>query len=141
MFMATQGKGELTTHPKEGQLTLPILVANNHVLFLNKKASSSGAVKPPMAEDLLEYYTAEQLRAHFLGLGLGIKSVSFQPKPLNPAAGEKDADPVQKEESCCQMSLTGWRVPASTQRKSTAMASFPKGWWMRMCCRRPRRRF
>lgn len=97
MFMATQGKGELTTHPKEGQLTLPILVANNHVLFLNKKASSSGAVKPPMAEDLLEYYTAEQLRAHFLGLGLGIKSVSFQPKPLNPAAGEKDADPVQKE--------------------------------------------
>ena len=50
-----------------------------------------------MAEDLLEYYTAEQLRAHFLGLGLSLKSVSFQPKPLNPTAGEKDADPVEKE--------------------------------------------
>lgn len=97
MFMATQGKGPLSVHPKDGQLTLPTLVANNHILFLNKKASSSGAVKPPMAEELLDYYTAEQLRAHFLGLGLGLKSVSFQPKPLNPTAGEKDADPVLKE--------------------------------------------
>lgn len=97
MFMATQGKDHLTTQPGEGQLTLPTLVANNHILFLNKKASSSGNVKPPMAEELLEYYTPEQLRAHFLGLGLGIKSVSFQPKPLNPTAGEKDADPVMKE--------------------------------------------
>lgn len=97
MFMATQGRDNLTAHPEEGQLTLPTLVANNHILFLNKKASSSGAVKPPMAEDLLEYYTAEQLRAHFLGLGLSLKSVSFQPKPLNPTAGEKDADPAQRE--------------------------------------------
>ena len=54
-------------------------------------------VKPPMAEDLFAYYTPEQLRAHFLSLGLGLKSVSFQPKPLNPTAGEKDADPVLKE--------------------------------------------
>ena len=46
---------------------------------------------------MLEYYTAEQLRAHFLGLGLGIRSVGFQPKPLNPAASEKDSDPVLKE--------------------------------------------
>lgn len=97
MFMAAQGKGTLTIHPEEGQLTLPTLVANNHILFLNKKASSSGAVKPPMAEELLAHYTPEQLRAHFLGLGLGLKSVSFQPKPLNPTAGEKDADPVLKE--------------------------------------------
>ena len=97
MFMATQGRENLTVHPEDGQLTLPTLVANNHILFLNKKASSSGTVKPPMAEDLLSYYTAEQLRAHFLSLGLGIKSVSFQPKPLNPTAGEKDADPVLKE--------------------------------------------
>lgn len=97
MFMAAQGKDGITVHPAEGQLTLPTLVANNHILFLNKKASSSGTVKPPMAEELLDYYTAEQLRAHFLSLGLGIKSVSFQPKPLNPAATEKDADPVLKE--------------------------------------------
>ena len=97
MFMAAQGKDNLTIDPKEGQLTLPTLVANNHILFLNKKASSSGAVKPPMAAELFDYYTPEQLRAHFLSLGLGLKSVSFQPKPLNPTASEKDADPVLKE--------------------------------------------
>ncbi len=97
MFMAAQGKGNLTSHPEDGQLTLPTLVANNHILFLNKKASSSGAVKPPMAAELFDYYTPEQLRAHFLSLGLGLKSVSFQPKPLNPIAEEKDADPVLKE--------------------------------------------
>jgi len=96
MFMATQGKNP-SVHPDPGQLQLPSLVANSHILFLNKKASSSGKVKPPMAEDLLEYYTPEQLRAHFLGLGLGIRSVSFQPKPLNPKAGGRDGDPVLKE--------------------------------------------
>lgn len=97
MFMATQGKDNLTANPTEGQLSLPTLVANNHILFLNKKASSSSDIKPPMAADLLAYYTPEQLRAHFLSLGLGLKSVSFQPKPLNPIAEEKDADPVLKE--------------------------------------------
>lgn len=99
MFMALQSskKEDITSSPKDGQLTLPTLVANNHILFLNKKASSSGDIKPPMAGELLDYYTAEQLRAHFLGLGLSLKSVSFQPKPLNPVASEKDADPVERE--------------------------------------------
>ena len=94
MFMAQQGKDNLSIHPKKGQLCLPTLVANHHILFLDKKASSSGAVKPPMAADLLNYYTAEQLRAHFLALALGNRSVSFMPKPLNPNANEKEADPV-----------------------------------------------
>lgn len=94
MFMAQQGKDHLSIHPEKGQLSLPTLVANHHILFLDKKASSSGSIKPPMAADLLNYYTAEQLRAHFLALNLGNKSVSFMPKPLNPAANEKEADPV-----------------------------------------------
>ena len=97
LFMATQGRDKLTARPDGDQIKMPTLVANNHILFLNKKASSSGAVKPPMAEDLFEYYLPEHLRAHFLGLGLGLKSVSFQPKPLNPTANENDADPVMKE--------------------------------------------
>ena len=50
-----------------------------------------------MAAELLDYYTAEQLRMHFLSLGLGMRSVSFQPKPLNPAAAEDSSDPVTKE--------------------------------------------
>lgn len=96
LFMATQ-KGEVTAKPKDGDLKMTTLVANNHILFLNKKASSSGDIKPPMAEDLLKYYLPEHLRGHFLGLGLGLKSVSFQPKPLNPVANENDPDPVMKE--------------------------------------------
>ena len=97
MFMALQGKDNLKTEPDEGQLQLPVLMANNHILFLDKKASSSGSVKPPMADELLDYYTAEQLRMHYLGLGLGQRSVSFQPKPLNPDAKPEDADPVVKD--------------------------------------------
>ncbi len=96
MFMATQGKNP-SVDPKEGELQLPTLIANSHILFLDKKASSSGKVKPPMAGELLAYYTPEQLRSHFLGLGLGMRSVSFQPKPLNPRAGERDSDPALKE--------------------------------------------
>lgn len=83
--------------PSPTDLQQSQLVANYHLLFLNKKASSSGELKPPMADELLSHYTAEQLRAHFLALGLGIKPVSFQPKPFNPQAQKKDADPVLKE--------------------------------------------
>ncbi|MFW6022887.1 MAG: class I tRNA ligase family protein [Halanaerobiaceae bacterium] len=95
MFMGMQGE-EPISKPPEGELQLPDLIANSHLLFLDKKASSSGDVKPPMAKDLLDYYTAEQLRAHFLSFGLGIKSVSFRPKPLNPKGGSH-GDPVLKE--------------------------------------------
>ena len=94
LWMAQQGKDNLTIHPKNGDLMLSTLVANHHILFLDKKASSSGSIKPPMAADLLEYYTAEQLRAHFISLALGNKSVSFMPQPLNPEANTSEPDPV-----------------------------------------------
>jgi methionyl-tRNA synthetase len=91
----------------EGELRQSTLIAHHHVLFMNKKASSSGSVKPPMAIELLDHYTPEQLRAHFLSLGLGIKSVSFSPKSYDPdalAVRESDperyskiADPVLKD--------------------------------------------
>ena len=97
MFMALQGKEGIVSDPADGDMQLPVLCANNHILFLDKKASSSGSVKPPMAADLLDYYTPEQLRMHYLGLGLGQRSVSFQPKPLNPEAKPEDADPVVKD--------------------------------------------
>ena len=94
LWMAQQGKDNLQIHPKKGDLQLSTLVANYHILFLDKKASSSGEVKPAMAQDLLDYYTPEQLRAHFISLALGNKSVSFMPKPLNPNAVENEPDPV-----------------------------------------------
>ena len=97
MWMAQQAADEKTADPPEGELQMPVIVANHHILFLDKKASSSGAVKPPMADDLLSHYTPEQLRMHWLGLGLGQRSVSFMPKPYNPDAKPDDADPVVKD--------------------------------------------
>ena len=79
------------------QLRQTTLVPNHHILFLGKKASSSGAVKPPLADELLDHYTVEQLRAHWAALGLGLKSVSFSPKVFDPSAPEKAPDPVLKE--------------------------------------------
>ena len=97
MFMALQGKDGNVSDPADGQMQLPVLCANNHILFLDKKASSSSDIKPPMAQDLLDFYTAEQLRMHFLGLALGQRSVSFMPKPMNPNAKPEDSDPVVKD--------------------------------------------
>lgn len=96
MFMGMQ-RTDPSMHPDTEQLQLPQLIVNKHILFLDKKASSSSAVKPPTARELLEYYTADQLRAHFLGLKLGERSIGFSPKPLNPKAMENDNDPVLKE--------------------------------------------
>jgi methionyl-tRNA synthetase len=96
MFMGYNGAVP-TSEVTEGGLRLPELVVNNHLLFQSKKASSSGAVKPPLALELLECYTAEQLRAHFLSLGLSLRSVSFQPKAFDPDADAGAADPVLKE--------------------------------------------
>lgn len=96
LFLGLQGE-QFTADPPEGQMQLPRIIANRHLLFLDKKASSSGAVKPPMARDLLNYYTADQLRAHFLSLGLGMRNISFRPKPLDPKATPASGDPVLKE--------------------------------------------
>lgn len=76
---------------------LPHLVANRHILFMDKKASSSSSIKPPMAKDLLEFYTPEQLRMHFLSLGLSTKSSSFKPQTYLPENEREGMDPVLKE--------------------------------------------
>jgi methionyl-tRNA synthetase len=88
-----------------GETEAPIrqtkLIANHHILFGNKKASSSSEHKPPTADELLDYYTVEQLRAHFLALGLGQKSVGFKPKAFDEDEAKRNdprvADPVLKE--------------------------------------------
>ena len=95
MFLGYNAGVPLAEAP--GGLRLPSLVVNNHLLFMSIKASSSGDVKPPTALELLDHYTAEQLRAHFLSLGLGLRSVSFRPGAYDPDAGENGADPVLKE--------------------------------------------
>ena len=96
MWFAMQGENP-TINVKNGDLSIPQIVANKHTLFLNKKASSSSAIKPPMANELLNLYSAEQLRFHFLGMNVGNNSSSFMPKPLNPDANPAEQDPVVRE--------------------------------------------
>ena len=64
---------------------------------MNKKASSSGALKPPMAEEFLKFYTPEQFRMHFLAMNLTNNNVSLDPKYFNPEANEDDQDEMVKE--------------------------------------------
>lgn len=84
-------------NPDLTKINFPQLVSNHHLLFLDTKASSSGSVKPPMADELLNYYTKDQLRMHFLSFGLAKKSVSFNPQPFDPNANENEADAVLKD--------------------------------------------
>ena len=65
-------------------------VANHHILFMNKKASSSGKIAPPMAKELLDFYTPEQLRCHWLSLGLDARAVSFSPKAFDTSVSHKN---------------------------------------------------
>lgn len=76
IFMALQ-KEAPEILPKDGDLILPHLIANNHVLFMDKKASSSSDIKPPMADELLQYYTNEQVKDAFLKLWLGYQECQF----------------------------------------------------------------
>jgi methionyl-tRNA synthetase len=43
-----------------------------------------------MAAELLEHYTPEQLRCHWLSLGLDQKAVSFSPKPYDTSVSHRD---------------------------------------------------
>ena len=96
MWLATQ-KGEPVVDAPEGDLQISQLIVNKHSLFMGNKASSSGQIKPPMADELLDHYTHEQLRSHFLALNVGNTSSSFNPKVYNPDADPNEVDPVVKD--------------------------------------------
>jgi methionyl-tRNA synthetase len=98
MWLCTQGENPTIDIP-DGNLNMSHLIVNKHSLFLGNKASSSGSIKPPKPNDLLKYYTVEQLRMHFLGLSVGNTSSSFTPKPFDPDAKPEDVDPVTKDGS------------------------------------------
>ena len=101
LWAAVQQANGRDVQPTGSDLRQTTLVANHHMLLGNTKASSSGAVKPPSADELLEHYTAEQLRAHWLALGLDQRSVGFKPKAFEPDEEKRNdpriSDPVLKE--------------------------------------------
>lgn len=101
LFAAMQEHDPVKADAPQGELQQTKLIANHHILFGDKKASSSSAVKPPTADELLDYYTPEQLRAHFLALALDQRSVGFKPKVFEADPAKRDdsrvADPVLKE--------------------------------------------
>lgn len=80
-----------------GNLKKPKIVPNRHILFMDTKASSSGAIKPPMAAELLNHYSVDQLRMHFISLGLSNKSTGFKPQVYMPENEREGADVVVKE--------------------------------------------
>lgn len=75
----------------------PHVIANRHILFMDMKASSSSEIKPPMADELLEHYTPEQLRMHFISLGLSSKSTGFKPQVYMKEEERQGVDMVLKD--------------------------------------------
>lgn len=96
LWLCTQG-GNPALNADNGQLQVTKINPIKSILYMNKKASSSGAVKPPMAEEFLKFYTPEQFRMHFLAMNLTNNNVSLDPKYFNPEAKEDDQDEMVKE--------------------------------------------
>ena len=80
----------------EGKLQITKINPIKSILYLNQKASSSGSLKPPMAEEFLNFYTPEQFRMHFLAMNLTNNNVSLMPKAFNPDAKD-ELDPMVRE--------------------------------------------
>ena len=96
MWLCTQGKNPSINVP-DGDLTIPQIISDKHLLFLGKKAGSSSKIKAPLAYELLNYYTADQLRMHFLAMNVGNNHGNFSPKVFNPDANPNEVDPVVRE--------------------------------------------
>ncbi len=96
MWLFTQGSNPAVDAPN-GQLQVTKINPIKSILYMNKKASSSGAIKPPMAEEFLKFYTPEQFRMHFLAMNLTNNNVSLNPKYFDPEAKEDDQDEMVKE--------------------------------------------
>ncbi len=87
-------KGEV---PNMEKVHLSHIIANRHLLYMDTKASSSSEIKPPAADELLRFYTKDQLRMHFMSLGLSSKSVGFKPQAFMKKEDRVGVDMVLKD--------------------------------------------
>lgn len=87
-------KGEV---PDMEKVYLSHIIANRHLLYMYTKASSSSELKPPAADELLHYYTKDQLRMHFMSLGLSSKSTGFKPQVFMKEEDRAGVDMVLKD--------------------------------------------
>lgn len=87
-------KGEAADMEK---VHLSHIIANRHLLYMDTKASSSSEIKPPTADELLNFYTKDQLRMHFMSLGLSSKSVGFKPQVFMKEEERVGVDMVLKD--------------------------------------------
>ena len=87
-------KGE---NPDMEKVHLSHIIANRHLLYMDTKASSSSDINPPTADELLDYYTKDQLRMHFMSLGLSSKSVGFKPQVFMKEEDRVGVDMVLKD--------------------------------------------
>ena len=87
-------KGEA---PDMEKIHLSHIIANRHLLYMDTKASSSSEIKPPTADELLGFYTKDQLRMHFMSLGLSSKSVGFKPQVFMKEEERVGVDMVLKD--------------------------------------------
>ncbi len=87
-------KGEV---PDMESVYLSHIIANRHLLYMDTKASNSSELKPPAADELLRYYTKDQLRMHFMSLGLSSKSAGFKPQVFMKEEDRIGVDMVLKD--------------------------------------------
>ncbi len=83
--------------PDMTKVQLSHIIANRHLLYMDTKVSSSSDIKPPTADELLNYYTKDQLRMHFMSLGLSSKSVGFKPQVFMKEEERIGVDMVLKD--------------------------------------------
>lgn len=94
IWLSLQNTTPPTIEPEDGQLQMPTLCAMKHVLYGGQKASSSGALTAPTADNLLEHYTSEQLRCYFLSLGINNAAAEFKSKVFSPDDYVNCGDPL-----------------------------------------------
>ena len=130
LWMALESGNAEVAYPQPGDLQQTMLIANHHILFGKVKASSSGAVKPPRLTSCSSIIRLTSC-AHWLGLGLDVKSVGFKPKPFEVDEAKRNdprvADPCSKEGALLTNVFNRLARSCFTRRRRTSRASCPFG--------------